>query len=86
MTRKLAEIHNGSVEVESEVNRGSRFTIILPLTPFKEVGGVEEIEEVEKVEKATSSSLEILLVEDDLPNGELMQSYLNQLGYQAMAS
>jgi signal transduction histidine kinase/ActR/RegA family two-component response regulator len=79
VTRKLAEIHSGSVEVESEVNRGSRFTIILPLTPFKEVGGAGE---VEKLEEATSSSLEILLVEDDLPNGELMQSYLTKLGYQ----
>ncbi|MBH8556191.1 response regulator [Nostocaceae cyanobacterium CENA357] len=85
VTRKLAEIHSGSVEVESEVNRGSRFTIILPLTPFKEVGGVEEVEKVEeaeKVEEVTISSLDVLLVEDDLPNGELMQSYLNQLGYQ----
>ncbi len=81
VTRKLAEIHNGYVELESEVNHGSRFTIILPLTPFKEV--VEnEIEIIETVERVTSYSLEILLVEDDLPNGQLMQSYLSKLGYQ----
>ncbi|WGV27673.1 hybrid histidine kinase/response regulator HrmK [Halotia branconii] len=81
VTQKLAEIHNGYVEVESEVNHGSRFTIILPLTPFKEVVK-NEIKIVEIVDKITSYSLKILLVEDDLPNGQLMQSYLNKLGYQ----
>ncbi|MEA5502484.1 hybrid histidine kinase/response regulator HrmK [Halotia wernerae UHCC 0503] len=99
VTQKLAEIHNGYVEVESKFNHGSRFTIILPLTPFKEVvvderAGREVARrvslranfgvagKVEGVEGATSYSLEILLVEDDLLNGKLMQSYLSQLGYQ----
>ncbi|PMB01913.1 hybrid sensor histidine kinase/response regulator, partial [Fischerella thermalis CCMEE 5328] len=31
VTRKLAELHGGSVEVESELGGGSRFTIVLPL-------------------------------------------------------
>ncbi|MBD2124517.1 ATP-binding protein [Trichocoleus sp. FACHB-262] len=33
LTQKLAELHGGWVEVESELNRGSRFTVKLPLTP-----------------------------------------------------
>lgn len=33
LTRRLAELHGGWVAVESEPNRGSRFTIALPLTP-----------------------------------------------------
>ncbi|HEY9750669.1 MAG TPA: ATP-binding protein [Allocoleopsis sp.] len=33
LTQKLAELHGGWVELESELNRGSRFTIKLPLTP-----------------------------------------------------
>ena len=36
VTRKLAELHGGSVEVESELAHGSRFTIILPLTQEEE--------------------------------------------------
>ncbi|MDF5724170.1 MAG: hybrid histidine kinase/response regulator HrmK [Rhizonema sp. PD37] len=36
VTRKLAELHGGSVEVESEVAHGSRFTIVLPLTQEEE--------------------------------------------------
>ena len=31
VTRKLAEIHSGWVEVESVVNKGSRFTIVIPV-------------------------------------------------------
>ncbi|UKO96415.1 hybrid histidine kinase/response regulator HrmK [Nostoc sp. UHCC 0870] len=87
VTQKLAEIHHGYVEVESEVDSGSRFTIILPLKPM---GAVLPIE-IEEDEQATSSqplaitpstSNEILLVENDLPNGELMQIHLSKLGYQ----
>jgi hypothetical protein len=33
LTQKLAELHGGWVEVESELHQGSRFTIKLPLTP-----------------------------------------------------
>jgi hypothetical protein len=44
VTRKLAELHGGSVEVESELGCGSRFTIVLPLKQ-EESGGVGEIQE-----------------------------------------
>ncbi|MBD2497943.1 hybrid histidine kinase/response regulator HrmK [Nostoc sp. FACHB-280] len=89
VTKKLAEIHGGSVEVESELNQGSRFTIILPVKP------VTEVQEYQKAQIDTtditalaasnvvpSSNFRILLVEDDLPNGQLMQTYLERLGYQ----
>ncbi|WP_193199534.1 hybrid histidine kinase/response regulator HrmK [Nostoc sp. MG11] len=89
VTRKLAEIHGGCVEVESEVDRGSCFTLILPLKPV-EVN--ERDKGDEEARGATSfllpqtvtpsSRLEILLVEDDLPNAELMQIYLSKLGYE----
>ena len=32
LTQKLAELHGGKVEVSSELNQGSRFTVILPLS------------------------------------------------------
>lgn len=85
VTRKLAEIHGGYVEVESEVDNGSRFTIILPLTQ----SGKVIVKEDEEDQEATSSiyvkpsiSREVLLVEDDLGNGELIQIRLSKLGYQ----
>ncbi|MBE9208112.1 response regulator [Nostoc sp. LEGE 06077] len=88
VTKKLAEIHGGSVEVESDVNCGSRFTIILPVRPVTEVEenrqaqlDAEDISGVSP-DVAPSSNFSILLVEDDLPNGKLMQTYLERLGYQ----
>ncbi|MBG1258079.1 ATP-binding protein, partial [Nostoc commune] len=41
VTQKLAEIHGGSVKVESEVNCGSRFTLVLPFKQEGAVGGDE---------------------------------------------
>ncbi|MBD2677074.1 MULTISPECIES: hybrid histidine kinase/response regulator HrmK [Nostoc] len=88
VTRKLAEIHGGSVKVESEVDRGSRFMLVLPLKKVEEAeeaGGAEEAEEAKcflsNLVVTPSSSPHILLVENDLPNGDLMQIYLSKLGY-----
>jgi signal transduction histidine kinase len=52
VTRKLAELHGGSVEVESELGCGSRFTIVLPLKQEEgESGGVREIQEDAETER-----------------------------------
>jgi signal transduction histidine kinase len=88
VTRKLAEIHGGSITVESELNCGSRFTIVLPIKSRMEIRETEEnkVDEQEIVPPSfgivtISSNLNILLVEDDLANGQLMQTYLSKLGY-----
>lgn len=89
VTRKLAELHGGSVEVESELGGGSRFTIVLPLR--QEEGEVEGVGEDAKGEDRSrpfqlvsinNHSTNILLVEDDSHNAQLMQVYLERLGYQ----
>ncbi|MBD2197348.1 MULTISPECIES: hybrid histidine kinase/response regulator HrmK [Calothrix] len=86
VTRKLAEVHGGSVEVESELNRGSRFTIILPLNPVGDLEGIEsevsDLSALPPIIHAPSSFIDILLVENDLNNAKLMQIYLEKLGYQ----
>jgi signal transduction histidine kinase/CheY-like chemotaxis protein len=90
VTQKLAEIHGGYLELESVVNQGSRFSILLPLKPTgKVLAAIESTAEYDLQvvihpgfdHNMTSSSV-ILLVEDDLPNGELMGIYLRRLGYQ----
>ncbi len=101
VTRRLAELHGGYVEVESEVDKGSRFTIALPLHPCieqLEEGGarVDHIENINNSNNlhncniylslpplvSPSHSPKIVLVEDDSPNANLMQTYLGKLGYQ----
>ncbi|MEH2171580.1 hybrid histidine kinase/response regulator HrmK [Nostoc sp.] len=86
VTQKLAQIHGGWVKVESEMDRGSRFTLVLPLKQEMEVRVDEEAGEANfssfPLPLTPSSSVEILLVENDLPNADLMQIYLRKLGYQ----
>ncbi len=90
VTRKLAEAHGGCVQVESELERGSSFTIILPLTPMGEPwkDAVENLGETSFLSLSSplpvtsNISREILLVENDSPNAELMEIYLGNLGYQ----
>jgi signal transduction histidine kinase len=97
VTRKLAQIHGGRLEVQSEVDHGSRFTIILPVRPLGKsdnnqpdvevismvCGGEDEQEEEEEARIIPLDYVvDILLVENDLPNGELIRIYLGRLGYQ----
>ncbi|AFY35087.1 hybrid histidine kinase/response regulator HrmK [Calothrix sp. PCC 7507] len=90
VTRKLAEVHGGCVQVESEFERGSSFTIILPLTPMgepwddaaKNQGETSFLSLFPPLAVTPNVSREILLVENDLPNAELMEIYLGKLGYQ----
>ena len=86
VTRKLAELHGGSVKVESEVDRGSRFILVLP---FKQEAGDEGAGEaggakysLSPLAFTPSSSVDILLVENDSPSGKLIQEFLTKLGYQ----
>ena len=100
LTRKLAEIHGGSIEVKSEIGHGSSFTLILPRS---QVNDLEETE-LEACQRKTISgddsdnsyevglssrcsySSDILLVEDDLHNAKLIDAYLNKLGYQVICA
>ncbi|MBN3870022.1 hybrid histidine kinase/response regulator HrmK [Nostoc sp. JL33] len=85
VTRKLAEIHGGSVKVESKLDHGSRFTLVLPLKQEAGVGGDEGVREANSssfLPFTPSSCVDILLVEDDFANAHLMQIFLRKLGYQ----
>lgn len=92
VTRKLAEIHGGWVEVESAVNKGSRFTIIIPVDQNshseQETDNItqKQTQKVKSKDKnpnvpVSTNYLDILLVEDDAPNAELIKTYLERLEY-----
>ncbi|MFM7364456.1 MAG: hybrid histidine kinase/response regulator HrmK [Cuspidothrix sp.] len=92
VTKKLAEIHGGYLELESLVNQGSRFSILLPIKPTGKVLTAIETtieNDLETVGYAGNhnswiSPPLILLVEDDFANGELISIYLRKLGYQVI--
>lgn len=95
LTQKLAELHGGWVRLESEPDRGSRFTIALPCTaPTTPAPTPTEICLTPKTQTAISSQLpvsshpnstrsnHILLVEDNAHNARLVITYLCKLGYE----
>ena len=90
VTRKLAEIHSGWVEVESELDKGSRFTIVIPVEQNSDASkenlsvkeGETQADQNYKVPISLKGASDILLVEDDVPNAELIKTYLERLGYQ----
>ncbi|MEO1561237.1 MAG: hybrid histidine kinase/response regulator HrmK, partial [Cyanobacteria bacterium J06632_19] len=93
VTRKLAEIHSGWVEVESEIDRGSRFTVVIPIEQVNaDTSQATDTLTTTKHKPQTNKncrvptslkqSSHILLVEDDIPNAELIKTYLEKLRYQ----
>ena len=69
LVRQLAELHGGSVAVESEVGKGSRFTVSLPWIVPK-TGPLTEMPFITRA----------LLVEDAPADAEQLRRYLKEFG------
>lgn len=93
LTKRLAELHGGTVSVESEENQGSAFRVWLPLTELRteaEESNEKEDQETSSPEitrplgqepLATGDSPRILVVEDQPFNQALICQVLELEGY-----
>lgn len=77
ITKKLVDSMGGTIQIESEIDKGSRFTVILPM----KIAVSEENPEAEKEEEqAQIAGKHVLLVEDNELNQEIAQYMLEELG------
>ncbi|HEY9667148.1 MAG TPA: ATP-binding protein, partial [Coleofasciculaceae cyanobacterium] len=89
LTKRLAELHGGTVSVESQENKGSTFRIWLPLTEMRSSQGINTTQSNTKQlgnsainpELSPNSAKRILVVEDHPFNQVLLSEVLELEGY-----
>ena len=80
ITKRLVEQQGGKISLESELGKGSRFTVTLPLaktSPKVAPAGVPTVSVIATGEPVSNPL--ILVVDDELPARELLTSYLTPL-------
>lgn len=85
LVKRIIDLHDGYVEVNSEINLGSSFAIDLPcdktLTPDRSISIEPSIEHNPVLNQISHQSSLILLAEDNEANINTMRSYLKAKGY-----
>ncbi len=81
ITKKLVNLMNGEIYVESELNKGSTFTVVFPVVSKGEEEA-QVMEEAQLIEPPIVESEEptILIVEDNKDNSYFVEVILDKLG------
>ncbi|MDE7205602.1 MAG: response regulator [Lachnospiraceae bacterium] len=86
IARSIARKMNGDIIVESELGKGSRFTVQLSLklgnqtTPDKESEETRKLQKVQSLSKEALAEKRLLLVEDNELNREIAVELISQTG------
>ncbi len=84
MVKLLAELHGGTVALESAVGQGSCFTVWLPLRPTDSEPIAHPKDEPALPSEVRSGAATALVVEDDFKSAELIRVQLEAQGFQVL--
>ena len=76
LARQLVEAHGGSIDLESEVGRGSRFGVVLPLGRARAASASRP-----RPRPVAAGQPLVLAIEDDPSAAELLRVYLEEAGF-----
>lgn len=86
LVKKIVEMHGGSVGIESELNKGSKFIIRLPfqtdLSTNNRINLPPSISELPEYSDKKDIPYKVLITDDNIANIETMCSYLESRNYQ----
>ncbi len=88
LSKKMVEMHGGSIKVQSTVGAGSRFTFILPwdLTTDTENNPASSDAGHKEPDAAATGRGKIMIADDNEANVMMVQDYLESLGYQILVA
>src|SRR5437899_12678495 len=84
ITRHFCQMMGGEVTVESEVGKGSAFTVKLPavvISPKQEKPESQEMVKTHRVSEAPPGASTILVIDDDPTVHDLMRRFLTKEGF-----
>jgi len=79
VTKGIIDQHKGSIEVSSELGRGTTFKICLPLSKMQETEKVEP-----EIQIISGTMQKVLIVDDDHPVLDALTKLIKSLGYLAI--
>ncbi|MBX3043634.1 MAG: PAS domain S-box protein [Candidatus Kapabacteria bacterium] len=85
ITKRLVEMMNGSIEVESELGKGTRFSFIIKNVEISDSSVVKSKTKSENAIGITFNNQKVLVIDDNYDNIEIVKGFLKNSGLEILS-